>query len=57
MPWTMRWYRRSGQWSPAEVADVYARAALRSVLADPSTFEECIAEAGLIDPDGLLNAR
>jgi len=55
--WTMRWYRHSGQWGAAEIADTYARAALRSVLADPATFDGFVAEAASIDADGLLSAR
>lgn len=55
--WTMRWYRRSGPWGAAELADNYARAALRSVLTDTDTLEKYVEEARAIDPDGLLIAR
>ncbi len=43
--WTLRWYRKDGPLSPEEVAQVFARLALRSLLCDPDVLTEVIREA------------
>lgn len=43
--WTLRWYRKSGSWTPEEIADQLARLALRSVLHDARKLDDVVREA------------
>ena len=50
--WTLRWYRKDGPLSAAEVAETFARLALRSLLRTPDMLQEVIREAGTV-PIGI----
>jgi AcrR family transcriptional regulator len=43
--WTLRWYRKDGPISAAQVAETFARLALRSLLCTPDMLPTVIAES------------
>lgn len=46
--WTLRWYRKDGRISASEVAQTFARLALRSLLRSPEMLPEVIREADTV---------
>jgi AcrR family transcriptional regulator len=45
--WTIRWYRKDGPLTAAEVAETFGGLALRSLLRDPERLPEIVRQAGL----------